>query len=152
MGMRLRIAVTIWLVTMLLAVPAAMLTLLVVLMTTGFSRQGQSVLPPLLVALVPPAVAALATRLMSAYASSESAQAMQAGPIVLGSAAGLAAGGVIGSVGSVAGALLGMGIFSAAGAVAGSFVGWPLRARTVGIAIAIVTVGAVLLMLWTTRV
>ena len=140
MDARIRIAAAIWFVTMLLAVPAAFVMFLLVVSTVNLSGHGQvSTTPFLVVALVPPLVAALATHLMSAYAARASNQQVHAGPVVLACTAGSLFGFWLGSSAGAAAAVLSIASMSFAGAVAGTFVPLAIRPRTVGIALAVIT-------------
>jgi hypothetical protein len=136
MSARIRIAAASWVVTMLLAIPAAVLSLLLLLPFMGGG--GPSVVVFLILPL-PALVAALATRLMSGYAARVSANTIFAAPTVLGCCAGLAAGALVVSASAQPIAFVIFGIVSLAGAVAGTVIPWPGPPWMVGLAIGVST-------------
>ena len=143
MNARIRIAAASWVVTILLAIPAALLSLLVLMPFVGGgapSAVAYVILP------LPALVAGLATRLMSAYAARVSANTIYAAPTVLGCFAGCAAGALIVSASSQPIAFVIFGIASLAGAVAGTVIPWPAPPWVAGLVVGGITLMLVLLM------
>lgn len=143
MSARIRIAAASWFVTMLLAIPAALLSFLVLLpfMGVGAPSAVAYVILPL-----PALVAGLATRLMSAYAARVSANTIFAAPTVLGCFAGCTAGALVVSASSQPIAFVIFGIVSLAGAVAGTVIPWPAPPWVAGLVVAVITLMLVFLM------
>jgi hypothetical protein len=136
MSTRVRIAVAVWFVAVLLAIPAGVLSFW--FLVPNVSGHGEvSVLPFLILPLIPPLIAASATMLMSGYASRTSGNAIFAGPTVFGCFAGVAAAAILGADRSPAVAFTGLGILAVAGAVAGTFIQIAAPPWLVGIAVGI---------------
>jgi hypothetical protein len=144
MNARLRIAAVSSVVTLLLAILAAVLSFLLLFPYMGTG--APSVVTFLILPLLPALVAALATKLMSAYAERVSANAIFAAPTVLGCCAGLAAGALVVSESAQPIAFVALGLMPMAGAVAGSVIPWRAPPWAVGLVAGVIMLMLVFLM------
>ncbi len=139
MQARLRVAAAIWFVTVLLGIPVVLLASS--FLVPNISGHGDvSIVPFLILPLLPPLLAAFATKLTSAYAVRASGNAICAAPTVLGCFAGVAAAVFVGADRTRALGFIALGALSLAGAVAGSFMRWSAPPWVVGMAVGILMV------------
>ena len=139
MHARLRVAAAIWFVTLLLGMPVVLLASS--FLVPNISGHGDvSVVPFLILPLLPPLVAAFTTRLTSGYAVRASGHAILAAPTVLGCFAGLGAAVFVGADRTRALGFIALAALSLAGAVAGSFMRWSAPPWVVGLAVGIMMV------------